>query len=117
MNPLLHQAFELEWRQAREARLAGHLDQAFAHLERAHILGQSFTGLHVKSHLGMLHVGWLRTDAREILGQLTRIVAATLFTRIWVPVGNTGGANVSPTLPMPVPDDLQAVLAQARQQE
>ena len=114
MNPLLQQAFDLEWSQARQARLAGQLDQAFAHLERAHILGQSITRLHVKSHLGMLHVGWQRSDAREILGQLTRIVAAAVFTRIWVPVGNTGGANVSPTRPMPIPDDLKAVLDQAQ---
>jgi hypothetical protein len=27
-----------------------------------------------------------------------------------VPVGNTGGANVSATRPMPVPPDLQAIL-------
>lgn len=106
----LVQAFEHEWRQARVARLAGDLDRAFHHLERAHILGQRHTGRHVRSHLGMLHVGWLRSDAREILGQLARIAAAAVFSRIWVPVGNTGGANVSATRPMPVPADLQALL-------
>jgi hypothetical protein len=26
------------------------------------------------------------------------------------PVGNTGGANVSALLPMPIPDDLRAIL-------
>ena len=106
----LAQAFEHEWRQARVARLAGDLDRAFHNLERAHILGQRHTGRHVRSHLGMLHVGWLRSDAREILGQLARIAAAAVFSRIWVPVGNTGGANVSATRPMPVPADLQALL-------
>jgi hypothetical protein len=114
MNTRLHQAFEHEWSQARAARLAGRLDQAFAHLERAHILGQSFTKRHVKSHLGMLHVGWLQSDAREVIGQVTRIVAASLFTRIWVPVGNTGGANVSAIRPMPVPEVLQALLDEAK---
>ena len=114
MKPVLRQAFENEWSQARAAREAGQLDVAFAHLERAHILGQAFTWPHVKSHLGMLHVGWLRADAREIFGQLTRIVAASVFTRFWVPVGNTGGANVSPTQPMPIPADLQAILDQAQ---
>lgn len=114
MNPLLKQAFENEWRLARSARQAGRLDEAFAHLERAHILGQSATWRHVKSHLGMLHVGWRRLDAREVLGQLARIVAAVVFTRLWVPVGNTGGANVSPLLPMPIPSDLQALMDQAR---
>lgn len=110
MSLLLKRAFANEWQQARTARHEGHLDVAFAHLERAHILGQSITWLHVKSHLGMLHVGWLRMDAREIVGQLTRIVAASLFTRIWVPEGNTGGANVSATRPMPIPDDLRKLL-------
>ena len=108
--PSLAQAFEHEWQQARAARLAGDLDLAFHHLERAHILGQRHTVRHVRSHLGMLHVGWLRSDAREILGQFARIAAAAVFSRIWVPVGNTGGANVSATRPMPVPADLQALL-------
>ncbi|ODS62546.1 MAG: hypothetical protein ABS41_09335 [Arenimonas sp. SCN 70-307] len=106
----LAQAFTHEWNQARAARLAGDLDRAFHHLERAHILGQRHTRRHIQSHLGMLHVGWLRSDLREMAGQLARIVAATLFSRIWVPVGNTGGANVSALQPMPVPPDLQALL-------
>ena len=109
MTPL-EQAFANEWQLARRARQAGDLALAFHHLERAHILGQRRTWLHMKSHLGMLQVGWLRSDAREILGQLTRIVAAALFSRLWVPVGNTGGANVSAVQPMPVPPDLQALL-------
>lgn len=106
----LAQAFEHEWQLARAARLAGDLDLAFHHLERAHILGQRHTWRHVKSHLGMLRVGWLRSDGRELFGQLTRIAAAALFSRIWVPVGNTGGARVSALKPMPVPPDLQALL-------
>jgi hypothetical protein len=62
----------------------------------------------------MLAVGWQRRDGREVFGQLTRIVAAALFSRLWVPVGNTGGANVSAVKPMPVPPDLQAILDQDR---
>jgi hypothetical protein len=106
----LEQAFATEWNHARRARLAGDHAQAFRHLERAHILGQRRTWLHVKSHLGMLRIGWLRSDARELLGQLLRIGAALLFSRVWVPAGNTGGANVSPVRPMPVPADLRELL-------
>jgi len=55
----------------------------------------------------------LRTrDLHEILGQLVRIIGGfplSFFGR--VPIGNTGGANVLPEQPMPVPVDLQAVLA------
>lgn len=49
-------------------------------------------------------------DHRELVGQSTRVVAALLFSRLWVPIGNTGGANVSAFRPMPVPDDLRAIL-------
>src|SRR5690606_4249318 len=52
------------------------------------------------------------TSGRPVFDQLGRIVAAALFSRIWVPVGNTGGADVSTFRPMPMPDDLQALLAE-----
>lgn len=110
MNAAVRDAFEREWRLAMAARDAGDLDGAFHHLERAHVLGQRSTRLHVRSHVGMLGIGWRRRDPREISGQLVRIVAAALFSRLWVPVGNTGGANVNAMRPMPVPPDLQAVL-------
>lgn len=103
-------AFDQEWESARVARRDGDLDLAFHHLERAHILGQRLTWRHVRSHVGMLWIGWLRSDAREIFGQVLRILAAAMFSRIWVPAGNTGGANVSPIKPMPVPPDLQGLL-------
>ena len=110
MATRLKTAFAEEMARADQSRRGGDLDRAFAHLERAHILSQRFTWLHVRSHLGMLRIGWQRADWREILGQLARIPAALLFSRIWVPIGNTGGANVSATRPMPVPDDLRALL-------
>lgn len=110
MIPTVAQAFASEWQAARSAREAGQLDRAFAHLERAHILGQRHTWLHVRSHVGMLRIAWQRRDARETVGQLTRIVAAAAFSRLWIPEGNTGGANVSPLQPMAIPDDLRAIL-------
>jgi hypothetical protein len=58
----------------------------------------------------MLQVGWLRKDMREIAGQCVRMVAALLFSKIWVPIGNTGGANVSALKPMPIPEDLRQLL-------
>jgi hypothetical protein len=105
----VREAFQHEWQTASAAYVAGDLDSAFRHLERAHILGQRHTWLHMKSHIGMWHVGWKRRDLREIFGQLSRLFAALLFSRIWVPIGNTGGANVSAFKPMPLPADLQAL--------
>lgn len=111
-NAKIKGAVELEWQRADSAVADGDLGTAFAHLERAHILSQRLTLMHVRTHMAMLRIGWRRRDLRELFGQMTRIVAATLFSRIWVPIGNTGGGNVSPFRPMPVPEDLNAVLSE-----
>lgn len=104
-------AFHAEMLAMHEHLTAGEYAAAFARLERAHILGQKNTWRHTQVHLWMLWTGWQQGDAREVLGQLLRIPAALLFSRLWVPVGNTGGANVSATRPMPLPEDLAAILA------
>ena len=104
------EAFESEMAHAARQETWGDLGQAFARLERAHILGQRTTWPHVRAHIGMLRIGWRRRDLREIVGQVMRIAAAATKSRIWVPLGNTGGANVSPFRPMPVPPDLARIL-------
>ena len=109
MNDLLA-AWRSELDAGNAALAAGDLAEAFRRFERAHILGQRRTRLHVRAHIAMLRVGWRRRDRKEILGQLKRIVAAALFSRVWVPEGNTGGANVSALEPMPLPEDLERIL-------
>jgi hypothetical protein len=104
-------AFEDAFAAAREAFHRHDLEVAFAQLERAHVLGQRRTRRHVGVHAWMLRVGWARRDAREVLGQVPRIVAAALFSRVWVPVGNTGGANVPALKPMPLDDAIAALFA------
>lgn len=110
MNHLWKLAFEVEMARARLAFDHGEWDACFRTLERAHILGQRSTRRHVAVHYWMLKVGRKRADRREIAGQIRRIVAAALFSRIWVPVGNTGGADVPAMKPMPIPDDLRRIL-------
>ena len=79
------------------------------HLERAHIVGQRCFWSHLFTHLWMLRVAYARQDRPEVMGQITRILAVPLgYVFGWVPVGNTGGANVSPIRPMPIPQDLQS---------
>jgi hypothetical protein len=107
-------AFAAELDAARTALADGFHAAAFARLERAHILGQRHTRRHVQVHALMLRVGWARRDAREVFGQLARIAAAALMSKVWVPVGNTGGANVSALRPMPVPEDLARLLERPR---
>lgn len=87
----------------------------FHHLERAHILSQYSTRDHVRVHLEMLRWAKRQRDWKEAIGQVIRIVGAATKTAIGlVPTGNTGGANVSPVKPMPVPRDLAAVIARHR---
>lgn len=114
MNLKQREAFAEEMRQARQYYKATDWDRAFHHLERAHILGQRDTMAHLKAHRWMLKVGCKKRDARELLGQCARLLAALVFSRIWVPVGNTGGANVSALKPMPLPADLQGLMEDAK---
>lgn len=110
MKHALRHAYETELGAADIARLAGEVDRAFHHLERAHILSQRHTAEHVHVHWLMLRLGATVGAWREVIGQSTRILAAALFSRIWVPIGNTGRAHVSAIKPMPVPDDLRSLL-------
>lgn len=110
MHPELRRAYDAEMTEAVNLYDTKALDRAFTHLERAHILGQSFPIEHARTHWWMLKVGLRRRDVVEIAGQIPRIVGALLFSRIWVPVGNTGGARVPPFKSMPIPEDLQTLL-------
>ncbi|RBP52728.1 uncharacterized protein DUF3703 [Arenicella xantha] len=89
-----------------------YLNRSFAHLERAHILGQRYFFRHWRTHWWMLKVGLKRGDWHEVVGQCVRLAAVIPgFVSGWVPKGNTGGANVSPIKPMPIPPDLESLLS------
>lgn len=101
------EAYEQEVEQADQALQREDFETAFRHLERAHVLAQRMTGRHTFIHWRMLVAGVKRGDLREVAGQVPRIVASILFSRLWVPRGNSGRARVSALKPMPVPDDLR----------
>jgi len=105
--------FELD--AARQADARGEAEVAFRHLERAHVLGQAATVLHVRVHWRMLLWAARHCKPGEALGQLWRLIAAALVTGLgWLPHGNTGGADVSGFRRMPIAPDLQRVLDAAR---
>ena len=111
MNPALRRAYEAELNAAEAAMVAGKVEVAFHHLERAHILGQQYVATHVHTHVAMLRIGVARRDLREVVGQLVRIPAAALGSALGVaPGGNTGGANVGFFAQMEIPPDLKALL-------
>jgi hypothetical protein len=118
MNTFSHRiapAVHAELVAAADCQAVGDTQQAFRHLERAHVLGQSSTVHHVHAHWQMLRWAWWQRDAREGLGQVMRLIGAATKTALgWVPSGNTGGANVSPFKPMPIPAELQAMIEAAK---
>ncbi len=100
---------------AREAETRESPDAGFAHLERAHVLGQASTREHVRVHVEMLLWGIRNRSPREVFGQIVRIVGAATKTFIGlVPDGNTGGANISAFRKLPVPVDLHLGIDRAR---
>lgn len=94
----------------RVALRQGNLVHAWYHLERAHIIGQSYPWEHSYAHWLMLKFGLAIKDAREVLGQLPRLFIGGIKSFVGkIPVGNTGGANVPPLRSMVIPEDIQAL--------
>lgn len=88
-----------------------HLQQAWRHLERAHILAQAWPREHSYVHWRMLRFGFFIKSPKEVLGQIARLVFGGVKSFVGkIPVGNTGGANVPPLQPMEIPGDLDTIL-------
>ncbi len=112
---LIRPHVDAELRAASVAESRGEASLAFAHLERAHVLGQGSTVQHVRVHWRMFVWGWQQRSARECLGQVLRIVGAATKTAFGlVPSGNTGGSNVSPFKPLPVAAELAVIIERAQ---
>jgi Protein of unknown function (DUF3703) len=111
MNPARRVAFDTEISMAKERISRGDLETGFAHLERAHVIGQAFVGPHARSHWLMLKVELRRRRPVAAIGQALRIVLGGLGSAVGVvPVGNTGGSNVSMFKRMPIAPDLQRII-------
>jgi hypothetical protein len=111
MDAALRKSFEAELVMAKAAQLRDDVRLAWRSLERAHVLSQAFAGPHVRVHLAMAAFAWRRFDIRELLGQLPRLLLAAPGS--WMgraPRGNTGGSDVGIFTPMPIPNDLHALL-------
>lgn len=111
MNTELKQAFDIEMKMAKELFAKQNLESSFKHLERAHVLGQLYVLPHVKSHWWMLKVGFYQRSIQEILGQVVRIVFGAVGSAIGiVPIGNTGGTNISMFARLPIEPSLAKIL-------
>ena len=105
------EAFEAAMAEAARHRSAGDAKGAFEALERAHVLGQLDFVPHLRVHWQMLRAGWVVGDRREVAGQLMRIALVPVGHLVGrLPVGNTGGSNVSAFKPMAIPPDLERLI-------
>lgn len=89
----------------------GNLNAAWAHLERAHIIGQRYPFAHNYAHWEMLRFGIKTKNTKEIIGQIPRLIFGGVKSFVnHVPTGNPGGANVPPLKPFSISNDLQEIL-------
>jgi hypothetical protein len=111
MNPVRSAAFDNEIALAKELIAIGELEASFPHLERAHVIGQVFVVPHVTCHWLMLSVELRRRRVMAALGQAVRIVLGMLGSAVGVvPVGNTGGTDISMFKRMPIEPELQNII-------
>lgn len=88
------------------------------HLERAHILSQASAWRHFSVHFSMLALAISCRDVKEVCWQIPRLILAIPSSLFGLyPVGNTGRSNVGMFAKMPIPRDLEEVLASRTQQQ
>ncbi len=93
---------------------SGNMQDAWNHLERAHIIGQRYPYAHTLVHWKMLQFGFQIKSSKEIIGQVPRLIFGGIKSFVGkVPVGNPGGANVPPLKPFPIADDLREIILKA----
>lgn len=111
MNAVRNVAFANEIALAKELIAKGELESSFPHLERAHIIGQAWVVPHATTHWLMLSVEFRRRRVMAVFGQIERIVLGMLGSAVGVvPVGNTGGTNISMFKRMPIEPELQNII-------
>jgi hypothetical protein len=102
----------------REKMSSGYFKEAWRYLERAHILGQPYPYQHSEVHWMMLKFGIEIKSTKEIFGQIPRLFVGGVKSFVsFVPVGNTGGADVHPLKSMPIEKDIQAIIEKAKMEE
>jgi hypothetical protein len=114
MSSNLKRMAQATLQQAQLHYLHAEYEAAFAELERAHLLGQRYLWLHLQSHWWMLKCGRRLQRAGEVRGQVLRLLAVVpAYLLGWVPLGNTGGADVPALRSMPIPAELRALFPRA----
>ena len=90
------------------------LQQAWRHLEKAHVIGQAYPLKHTYVHWKMLQFGIKIKSLKEIIGQIPRLLIGGVKSFVGkIPVGNTGGANIPPFKHLPIEPELVEIFEKA----
>ena len=90
------------------------LQQAWRHLEKAHVIGQAYPLQHSYVHWKMLQFGFRIKSRKEIAGQIPRLLVGGVKSFVGkIPVGNTGGSNVPPLKPLPIDPEIMEMFRKA----
>ena len=105
--------FRNELQQSKVKFACRNYHKSWQYLERAHILGQPYALEHTIVHWKMLCFALRIKNVQEIIGQLPRLLVGGIKSFGGkIPLGNTGGSNVSPLKPMEIPKDLALLIEQ-----
>jgi hypothetical protein len=120
MRPIVHaelgRAIRTEVARYRAAAQIGDIGAAWWALERAHILSQPILRWHLRVHGAMFVYALRCLDPIEATGQFARLLLAPIGTLTGrIPMGNNGRARVNAFAPMPIPDDLHALIERSSQ--
>ena len=86
-------------------------EEAWHHLERAHVAAQDRFGPHCVAHWRMLRLAWRAGDWRELLGQIFRLSPAPIGNITGrLPIGNSSRSNVSAFARMEIEPEIRRVL-------
>jgi hypothetical protein len=110
----LRPCFENELRAYRFFLQENELQQAWRHLEKAHVIGQAYPFQHSYVHWKMLQFGIKIKSLKEVIGQIPRLLIGGVKSFVGkIPVGNTGGANIPPLRPLPIEQEIIEILEKA----
>jgi hypothetical protein len=103
--------YKKELKIVKENLKQNNLQNAWNHLERAHIIAQNYPYEHTEVHWKMLQFGIKIKSRKEVFGQIPRLLIGGIKSFVGhVPTGNTGGANVPPLKAMEIPKDIKEIL-------
>lgn len=110
MNTTLKEFYVTELKLFKSCKARKESDQAWHHLERAHIIGQMYWFEHLETHLLMASFALKNFMFLEFFYQVPRIILSipgSLFKK--APLGNVGTSRVGIFEPMEMPKDLKTL--------